>query len=214
LTAFSFAADDAGLVQIFRNLIDLREPTLGVRPPAANVVSKSLRQGLFYKDGLREGPLDLWNNTYVVFNAGGVGDPPVGLAAAGAAGFTHYAAWDANTSRRRVYNNMFVAVYPGTGPNLSKPIAFLPHIDFDGPSDSNSYHRVGPGTGDAFLVSEEGGNSANPGYSDLGEYWMEHFPREEHSNVHDPAFRSFDPALPQPEDDLRLAAGSPARGRR
>jgi hypothetical protein len=78
LTAFSFAADDAGLVQIFRNLIDLREPTLGVRPPAANVVSKSLRQGLFYKDELREGPLDLWNNTYVVFNAGGVGDPPWG----------------------------------------------------------------------------------------------------------------------------------------
>jgi hypothetical protein len=208
LTAFSFDADDAGYVQIFRNLVDIREPTLGVRPPAAGVVTKSLRQGLLYKDGLREGPLDLWNNTCVALNAGGVGDPPTELPAAG---FTHYGAWDADTSPRRAYNNIFVATYPD--PKRSKPIAFLPHIDFEGPSDSNTYYRVGPGTGDAFLVSDPGANSPNHSYTDLCDYWKDHFPYEEHSHRHDPVFRSFDlHGLPQLDDDLRLGPGSPARG--
>jgi hypothetical protein len=57
LTGLSFGVQEpAGDLKIFRNLIDLREPTAGIRP-AVQGENKSLRQGYLWKGDKDEGPL-------------------------------------------------------------------------------------------------------------------------------------------------------------
>jgi hypothetical protein len=222
LTALSFSESGTGFTQIFRNLIDIRLPTLGVRPPPpGGVVKRSLRQGQLYKGGQKQGPVDLWNNTCVTLDSGRIGDVPgegPGEVSDSdlqmtTAGFSHYSAWDAETPSRRAFNNIFVAVYPGPDAKLVKPIAFLPNIAFATTSDSNSYHRLGPDIGNAFVVSDPaGGNEANEEYLTLELYLAEHHPHEQGSDRHDPKFKSFAAnGTPQSSDDLRLGYGSPAR---
>lgn len=222
LTALSFSSQGTGYSQIFRNLIDIRLPTLGVRPAEAGVLTRSLRQGHLYKGGRRQARLDLWNNTCVVLDSGRVGDavdetadPTEGGNEPGmtAAGFTHYRGWDGQTRRRRAFNNIMVAAYLSDDRKLTKPIAFLPHKDFDGDSRANSYHRVGPDVNpNLFLVAEDGSQSQQiKPYPGLDEYRAEH-PHEAGSHRHAPRFRSFAAdGRPDSHDDLRLRRTSPAR---
>jgi hypothetical protein len=209
LTTLSFAADDpAGQMRIFRNLIDIRQPTLGIRPghPGDN----PFRQGQLYKSNGLEGPFDLWHNTCLVLNAGAstIDGHPADL---NNAGFTHYKAFNDGTDvagRRRAYNNIFVAAYPFQG--ITKPIAFLPPNTFHGPTDGNTYDRVGPQDPDVpgFVVT---GDPA--AYSDIGDYQAVYKPWEDRGRRENPEFLSFDYGDGQPHagDDLRLQGSSPAK---
>jgi hypothetical protein len=206
LTALSFAAEEhAGQVRIFRNLIDLRQPTLGTRP--GHLGDNPFRQGQLYKDnnGL-EGPFDMWHNTCLVLNAGAMREVD-GQLSFNLAGFNHYKSVE-NAGRRRAYNNIFVAAYPIYG--ITKPIAFLPPNTFQGPTDGNTYHRAGPQypNEDRFEVT---GDSAT--YPDIGDYRQAYKPWEESGRRENPEFVSFDNfyGQPHPDDDLRLQGGSPAK---
>ena len=220
LTTLSFAADTpVGDVRIFRNLFDIREPTLGIRP--GKICNNPLRQGQLYKSNGVEGPFDLWHNTCLVLNAGAsfVSGQPTDL---NRAGFTHYGDFklgDEIAGTRRSFNNIFVAAYPDS--QFTEPIAFLPPKTFDGPTDGNIYERVGPGDPDPgtetrFVVT--GGTP--PEFADLDGYNADHDPWERDGIRADPLFISFDHAggQPRPDDDLRPRSktatqeGSPAKG--
>jgi hypothetical protein len=144
LTALSFA--DSGLtgqVSVYRNLIDLRTPTLGVRPVVAGSSAGCLRQGQFYKGETVEGPFDLFQNTCLTLDAGTRDEEvPDGNAAS----FTHFrkGVRTSNSGRRRAFNNIFLAIHRSE--ETVVPIAFLPAPDFEGPTDGNLYHRVAPDT--------------------------------------------------------------------
>ena len=69
LTVFSFASKtQLGQMRIFRNLIDIREPTLGIR--RGKLEDNPFRMGQFYKSNGLEGKIDWWHNTCLVLNAG------------------------------------------------------------------------------------------------------------------------------------------------
>jgi hypothetical protein len=161
----------------------------------------------------------------VVLNSGRVGDTPVvsdevleseeADLGETAAGFTHFRAWDAGTKPRRSFNNIFFAAY---SPELtmSKPIAFLPHHEFVGRSNANSYFRIGPENVDVFLVADAHDplDDHITTYPSREGYREEHPTNEADSDELDPMFRSINgvTAQPSPEDDLRLRAGSPGLG--
>jgi hypothetical protein len=203
LTALSFAGDaPVGHVYIFRNLIDIRVPTAGIRPQVSRGVvalgqPRTLRQGQFYKDGKHEGPFDLFHNTCLVHAPGAVG---ADYEDANHAGFTHYGHLDPGpgaSGPRRSFNNIFVAVYRPLEP--TKPIAFLPPASFPGPTDGNGYFRIGAENVPAFKVGAQE-------YTDLGTYSnVEGYEKE--GKLEDPQFQSFHAdGLPRPSDDLRLSA--------
>lgn len=211
LTGLSFAGGQIGQVYVFRNLFDLRAPTLGNRP-TGEAGEHSLRQGTFYKDGANEGPFDLFWNTCVVLDAGGIGadrDEPA------AAGFAHYRALT-GAQRRRSYNNVFAAICsPGT---LARAIAFLPPGGFQGPTDGNDYYRFGTGDAANFLLAtpadpDSPDDDADfPGFANLGAYKAVQQPQERFGIQENPQFRSFDATgVVSPTDDLRLLPTSPAR---
>jgi hypothetical protein len=61
----------SGQCSVFRNLIDLRRPTAGIRP--RSVGDKDVwRQGAFYKSNKADGPLDLFHNTAITLVAGAI----------------------------------------------------------------------------------------------------------------------------------------------
>ena len=176
LTALSFA--DSGLtgqISIYRNLIDLRTATLGVRPTATGSKG-SLRQGQFYKGDGAEGPTDIFQNTCITLNPGMSDDP---ASQGNAAAYTHYKV--AEGARRRAYNNVFVAIYTNLGE--AKPIAFLPPQSFAGPSDGNVYHRIGAGS-NVFLVPNTTGGFTP--YANLESYRAAHEPYEDRGQLTDP----------------------------
>jgi hypothetical protein len=223
LTTLSFSSDKPlGHVRIFRNLFDIREPTLGIRP--RQDTDNPLRQGQFYKSNGLEGPFDLWHNTCLMLNAGGskfIAGRPTEL---NNAGFSHYKGFrrgNADADPRRSFNNIFVAAYPIS--DITKAIAFLPPKDFDGPSDGNIYERVGPedtapDPEDEPRFRVDGDPSE---FADLDDYKAVHDPWEHNGLRKDPLFISFDHLLGQPHpdnDDLRPRSktpsqeGSPAKG--
>lgn len=216
LTGLSFAGGQVGHVYIYRNLFDLRAPTLGNRP-TGEPGQHSLRQGTFYKDGENEGPIDLFHNTCVVRDAGGIGTSGDRMVAAG---FAHYRPLR-NANRRRSFNNIFVAVY--TQPGQSKAIAFLPPSHGLFPTDGNAYHRFDDdGAQPRFLLSGTGASSGDPedpddgadfpSYPDLDAYQNDQMPQERFGVKKNPMFRSFDPggAIDPDADDFRLQQMSPA----
>lgn len=203
LTALSFDGGSVGQIYIFRNLIDIRRPTLGVRP-RNRTEQRSLRYGQFYKDGSNEGPFDLFHNTCVVVDPGAVGAAREEIVLAG---FGHYKPLT-GAARRRAYNNIFVVVY--TKPNEARGIAVLPPRDFAGPTDGNTYHRFGTGAENKFFVTIAGTNNLDQ-YPDLADYVQAESPQEQNGQSNDPSFTSFDPSgSPQPGDDLRLTTDSTA----
>jgi hypothetical protein len=202
LTGMSFAGDQVKQIYIFRNLFDLRKRTLGNRPRQEGE-QHSLRHSQFFKDGVDEGPFDLFHNTCLVLDPGGIGDPPDGIVAAA---FGHYGSTlDDHQGRRRAFNNIFVAVYSEA--EKAKLIAFLPPNTFAGPTDGNLYHRIGTGTVNKFLVPGE------DQYADLATYNAAEPPYEKDGRLEDPLFLSFDASDggPLPSDDLRLQANNPAK---
>ena len=210
LTALSFAARPrVGQVRIFRNLIDIREPTLGIRPEQLG--DNPFRQGQFYKNGglEGEGPFDLWHNTCLVLNAGArvVDRELVDLTNAA---FTHYKEFESEigfSDRRRAYNNIFVAAYPSEGTTM--PIAFLPPNTFQGPTDGNTYERVGPENLTVPRFDVTGDTHPVP---DIDEYIDKYQPWENQGRRENPQFLSLAAnGQPQPGDDLRLQADSPAK---
>jgi hypothetical protein len=97
LTTLSFASKTPlGQVRIFRNLFDIREPILGIRPRSEDDINP-LRQGLLYKSNGPEGPIDLWHNTCLVLNAGSstIDHPAVG--------YTVFKTNPPNAGQRRSY---------------------------------------------------------------------------------------------------------------
>jgi hypothetical protein len=215
LTGLSFAAEPSGYVQIFRNLFDLRQPTLGIRPADAEV-QRSLRQGAFFKDGnpatgvpVAVGPIDLWHNTCLVLNPGAVGENPA-FDDFVDAGFAHYQV-QGNNAVRRAFNNIFATAYPIDG--KVKAIAFLPPNTFAGPTDGNFYHRFGHDTGIRFMLAKDATGIEPKQFEDLENYKGPHAPFEAQGHRNDPMFRVFDQnGMPLPDaDDLRLKDESPAR---
>jgi hypothetical protein len=206
LSALSFAAKDPlGHVRIFRNLFDLRQPTLGIRPRHDG--DNPMRQGQLFKSNGPEGPIDLWHNTCLTLNAGAkvVDGEAVDH---NRAGFSHYANLQEGgdlAGRRRAFNNIFVAAYPVDG--ITKPIAFLP-AGPKGPTDGNTYHRVGPPAPmvQAFIVAEDATE-----YFTLAAYHNE-YGWEGQGWLADPTFVSYDTWAGYPflDDDLRLRDGNVA----
>jgi hypothetical protein len=198
LTTLSFASGKPlGQVRIFRNLFDIREPTLGIRPRSEEVPANPLRQGLLYKSNGPEGPIDLWHNTCLVLNAGASTiDGPV-------VGYSVFRSAPTALGPRRSYNNIYVAAYPHSG--ITKAIAYLPLGDVSGATDGNLYQRIGPedaGSDDPFVV-----NGGNPNHFDSIEaYYNKNKPCEKDGILGDPLFRSVnnDTGYPDDEhDDLR-----------
>jgi hypothetical protein len=222
LTVFSFASEvPLGQIRIFRNLIDIREPTLGIR--RGEPVDNPFRMGQFYKSNGLEGKIDLWHNTCLVMNAGAKFGASGQLEDLNRAGFAHYREFrkdGKDALRRRAYNNIFVAAYSNS--DVTKPIAFLPPGDFLGPSDGNLYERVGPedatdSSTDVHKFAVTG--DATP-FHDIGAYQAK-YPWEVGGLRQHPLFISFDHAAgqPLPDDDLRPRGksaahptGSPAKG--
>ena len=121
LTALSFASEKTlGPVYLYGNLIDIRRPTLGIRPKQDSGAADSLRQGHFFKDGADEGQIELFHNTCVVLDPGAKGDDLDDLTRAG---FSYYVTIGENSEPRRAFNNIMVAVYSSAAE--IRPIAFL-----------------------------------------------------------------------------------------
>jgi len=215
LTVPSFGADGVlGHTYFYRNLVDLRTPTAGIRPATA-YDPRSLRNGHFYKgDQVEEGPLDLFHNTCLVLDPGGIGKDDL------TRGFAHYSGHIEEGGQRRAYNNIFVAAYTGR----ARELAFLPPAAFNGPTDGNTYFRIpaGPGTPDPdphteimFLVRTLP-DGFTP-YENLADYRLAYWeanPEDAYElkgSLEDPQFQSFDPSgHPHPTDDLRLRPDSPS----
>jgi hypothetical protein len=219
LTALSFASTKAvGPVYLYGNLIDIRRPTLGVRPKTAGGVPDSLRQGHFFKDGVDEGVIELFHNTCVVLNPGAKGDNPADLTDAG---YSYFVNIGPHSKQRRAFNNILVAVY--TSDSNVRPIAFLAPASFTTQSDGNTFFRIplGPAGSINFQMRKKIGDNAEESgaYPTLADYRKDQWPPngaggyEEKSVLGDPMFKSFDTAAGQPRrgDDLRLAQGSPAK---
>jgi hypothetical protein len=217
LTALSFAARRVGVVYIYGNLFDIREPTLGVRPSGQDAgVPDSLRQGHFFKDGKDEGPIELFHNTCVVLDPGAKG---ADFGDANRAGFSYYTTIGKGEDPRRAFNNILVAAFT---PGQVKPIAFLAPKSFPCETNGNTFFRIPEGDiEDNFLVSRRGGPpGTNEGLflADLEayheHYWLDDEAHEyEHdSKLSNPDFRSFNTATgaPRRSDDLRPRRRTPA----
>jgi Right handed beta helix region/Protein of unknown function (DUF1565) len=210
LSAISFAGSKVGGRRfIYRNLIDLRSPTAGFRPrfPGDKDV---FRFGQLYKSNEPDGPLDLFQNTCLVFAQGGQ------------ASYLYYRNTQGEHTRRS-FNNIFVAVNPDV--DSDRAISFVPSPSFPGPTDGNCYFRVGQAQAPLlrFLAYEvngedfDGGSFANLKSlraSELFEQSKTQYPPgyEAHSIETDPQFRRISPdGRSQATDDLRLGASSVSR---
>ena len=211
LTALSFASKKAieGPVYIYGNLIDIRQPTLGKRPSGNDTgVPKSLRQGLFFKDGADEGLIDLFHNTCLVLNLGALEDD---LSGANDAGFSYYRTIGLGKHPRTAFNNIMVAVFT---PGAMKPIAFLAPKFFATETDGSTFFRIPESDSTAnfrVLRKIEDETAENEPFADLdayrAHYWPDGIGEYEHeSTLEDPMFKSFDSVtgMPHTRDDLRL----------
>jgi hypothetical protein len=225
LTGISFGTQNfAGNgVSVYRNLFDLRRPTLGIRPrpDVGEPRPDPLRLGQLFKGNTPDGPLDLFHNTILVRDHDG------------AAAVNHFRAYKGE-SRRRAYNNVFVDI--STVEQADKPISYLPAPTWPAATDGNCFFRTGPfaGTwlfhydtyafpgvpsgqvpGDDFFSIDELLHDTHP--SPRGRFFTDsqdvHPPGFEASSIdEDPRFREFDATHPDPlTDDFRLRADSPAR---
>jgi hypothetical protein len=220
LTALSFATEKTlGPVHVYGNLIDIRQPTLGIRrrtadsPPAS-----SLRQGHFFKDGANEGRIELFHNTCVVLDPGAAGADFDDLTDAGFSYFINIG----TSLPRRAFDNIMVAVY--TSDSHLRPIAFLAPASFSTQSDGNTYFRIprGPDGSLNFEIrrSADGAVVESGSFRTLADYRNAQWPPagvggyEAQSTLEDPMFRSFDTVTGRPRhgDDLRLHGESPAKG--
>lgn len=132
LSAVSYSGGTvSGPTYIYRNLIDLRQPTAGVRPrPSGD--QKVFRFGNIYKTHKIDGEVHLFQNTILVFRQ------PLDLAS-----YKHYYNTQ-GANPRRSFNNIFVSINPES--DFDQPIMLLPSPSFPGPTDGNCYFRIGSKT--------------------------------------------------------------------
>jgi hypothetical protein len=219
LSAISFAGNNPnGRWYIYRNLIDLRSPTAGVRPRKPGETNV-WRFGHLIKMIEPDGPRDLFQNTFLV------------AAQHERASYRHYSSTK-DDRLRRTFNNIFIAV--NSDPNADKPITFIPSPSFPGPTDGNDYYRIGFTTKDAYrydLYTFNGTNFSGGFFHDLielrgdpddttkqpSELFMQsksQYPPgyEANSKEVDPLFCQIAAnGLPDQTDDLRLRLDSPAK---
>jgi hypothetical protein len=162
LTFMNVTVDaSSGPVRVYRNLVDLRRPVLGRRPhPRPSILDGiplpgddendvvvetfdeldlSLpRWGMFFKTDKDEADpeLDVFQNTMLVANQTRV------------AAFPQFFKYNEMT-RRRVFNNIFVAFVSNA--SHDKPIMALPLPHPFSITDGNAYLRLGPATRKRFL---------------------------------------------------------------
>ena len=160
LSALSYAGNAVGgSVFVYRNLFDLRRPTVGIRPrldPGADDPSRVMRHGQFFKSTPPDGPLDLFHNTILVARQS---------IQSSYALFRNYI----GEHRRRSLNNIFVAF--NTTAESDLPIGHVPLPFFPAVTDGNCYHRFGNSTA-ALLTHKQ---------YDIGE--DHHVPREEFATL-------------------------------
>ncbi|MGC5224196.1 hypothetical protein ACPW96_16620 [Micromonospora sp. DT81.3] len=145
-----------GSVLLYRNLVDLRRPTVGRRPhPRPEVLNTlqpdddpdpqdhdelqvaALRLGQFFKADPNADPdLAIFHNTVLVV------DPE------GAATYPYFLRYDGLTSRR-VINNLLVSI--NHRPGSDRLIAVLPRPSDEAISDGNLYHRIGQTSAQPFF---------------------------------------------------------------
>jgi hypothetical protein len=196
---------------IYRNLIDLREPTAGQRPRFVGDTDV-WRFGAPFKSNeslaAPDGPYDLFHNTFLVYD-----QQP--------AAYSHYRS-ALSPHPRQSFNNIFVVVDSGHTPNSL--ISFIPPPTFPGPTDGNLYHRIGAPHPAAFRVVAYTLNGVDYSQQDFGDLdqlcQSELFKQsktqyppgyEANSCLADPNFQHLAAdGTPNPQDDLRLTAGSPA----
>jgi hypothetical protein len=216
LMAFSFARQGpeslGGPRRVHRNLIDLREPTAGIRPrPVGHLVDRDEEDGVFrfgqlYKSNRPDGPMDFFHNTCLVRRQNGL------------AGFLLFRESEEGNKVRRSANNIFVDVEPISA-DPAYATAFLPDPGFAGPTDANCYHQLGGPPKSVVRHLRWAGGQAKA-YPSLDAYRADtHFvasqdaypPGFEHQGIDaDPRFRSIAPDGSPADDDLRLGDGSPA----
>lgn len=215
LSAISLAGDvfTTGPWFIYRNLIDLRQPTAGVRPRHAGDTNV-FRFGSVFKSNeapaAPDGPHDLFHNTFLVAEQ------------REQAAYLHYRSAQSPHGRRS-FNNIFVAV--NSSPDSDAAITIVPPPSFPGPTDGNLYHRYGAATNPAFRsLPYDFGRAHFDGRnyqglpqlhdSDLfGQSKTQYGPGyEANSLLTDPGFLKIaaDGEF-HPLDDLRLSEDSPAR---
>jgi hypothetical protein len=209
LSAISFAgAHEEGHWTIYRNLIDLRRPTAGFRPRRPG--DKDVwRYGHFPKSNSPDGPYDLFQNTFLVYDQ------------VAQASFMHYR----NTTEshpRRSFNNLFIAVNPDA--DADGAITFIPSPSFPAQTDGNNYYRMGVAVKAPYRYLEYTYNGVTyPArtFANLGELRasqlftqsQSQYPPgyEAHSIEADPQFRRIGAdGLFRETDDLRLGDASPA----
>jgi hypothetical protein len=149
LTAINFARKVAGnSVFVYRNLIDLRRPTASARPqpqPQPHGGTQPLELGHLFKGTSPDGPLDLFHNTILVKDQ----EEP--------SSFAYFRSY-AGESRRRAFNNIFVAIDGTAGARA--PISWLPKPTWPAATDGNCYHKTGPFS-DGPLLRQPGYNPAD-----------------------------------------------------
>jgi hypothetical protein len=130
LSPVSFAGEregDASVVGgpffIYRNLVDVREPTAGFRPRFVGDTAV-WRYGNTFKSNGADGPYALFQNTFLVYGQDGQ------------ASYLHFRNLN-GAHRRRSFNNIFVAA------QSDRPITFVPSPSFPAETDGNGYHRIG-----------------------------------------------------------------------
>lgn len=217
LSCFSFALNDAptgGPWYIYRNLIDLREPTESHRPVYSGAtLTDDERYGWFYKNNGITGSQYFFHNTAIVIN----GKKP-------AASFTQLAAPGNHTYGRINANNIFVAV--SINPEIKKTVMKFSSPVYPDMSDGNLYYRIGIVDQNIFEYPEyifEGATKPAQSFDHFdGNYKRSDFFRasqvhyapgyENSGNQASPQFRSMsDDGLPLLSDDFRLGTHSPAK---
>jgi hypothetical protein len=219
LSAISFAGQGVGDERvvggpfyIYRNLVDLREPTAGFRPRYRGDLDV-WRYGSTFKSNGEDGPYALFHNTFLVYGQGGH------------ASYMHFHNLH-GSHLRRAFNNIFVAVDPDV--TSDRPITIIPSPVFPAQTDGNAYHRIGATASPSYRVLpySSGQNSFPGGYSDcltgcpnslVGSRLFEQSKSqyapgyEAHSIEADPQFQRIGAdGMFRKSDDLRLRSASPA----
>jgi hypothetical protein len=150
LSAISFAgSNSAGPWQIYRNLIDLRQPTAGYRPRHVGFNGAyAWRYGRPFKSEENppsmggvprsDGPYDVFQNTFIVgWQAARAGDGPQYPQLL----FDQFRGHQEPRGQRRSLNNIFVVL--NREPDRAGALAFLPSADFPADMNGNLYYQHG-----------------------------------------------------------------------
>ncbi|MEP7111235.1 MAG: hypothetical protein ABI760_24780, partial [Ferruginibacter sp.] len=226
LTCFSYIGKASAPLQggpwyIYRNLIDLRQPTASFRPFHPDAQNEEgerevFRHGWLHKSNGPSGNYHIFQNTILALNEKGPH-----------AYFTHLYPKGTPLKPRTAFNNIFVGINHSA--TLRKPVVMLPSPGFKDIIDGNLYYRLGTDTHPAFQCLEfNEDDKYAPGhkFATLKAYYAStlftesqvHYPPgfERNSFYKLPKFRNmtdYKLSSPFPFEDLRLAAGSPAIGK-